>query len=297
MFERASEEPFLREADLGRPGVFAEVPVPEGVKGPFALGGDAGQLWAISESEAMALRSVGSGFEAIPLESRLHGGEYPPLVAGEPNGAAAWVAEASFSNGSGVARVTRISADGTESPPITLPAAEEELDPKGPPTALACPAAGQCWLATSKGWLFHLGGPLPQDPDPAMHVLITSRPKDNSTRTFVAGGVPEDNSGETEASRSLESTPLEKFPTPHKPRALVGQVHQKILGKSTLQLSFVLHGRAHVQLLAKYHHRVVAKTPRLTLPTGPHKLRLKLDPERWPTGLDFRVHPAGKKAA
>ena len=60
-----------------------------------------------------------------------------------------------------------------------------------------------------------------------------------------------------------------------------------------LQLSFVLHAKAHVQLLAKRHHKVVAKTDKLTLGKGPHRLRLHLDPDRWPTGLDFEVHPAG----
>jgi hypothetical protein len=298
LYESATEEPFLREANLARPGVFSEVPVPEGVTGPFSLAADAGQLWAVSESEAVALRSIGGGFERLPLERQLRGTlEAPLLSATEPNGAAIWAAEATSIGNAGVTAVTRVNASGAESPPLILPAADEELDPKGRPSALACPAAGQCWVATKMGWLFHLGEALPQDTDPAMHVLLTSRPKDNSTRTFVAGGVPEDNSGETEPSKSLEKPPLEKFPTPHKRPALVGKVHQKVIGKSTLQLTFTLHARAHVQLLAKFHRKVVAKTPRLILGQGPHKLRLKLDPKRWPTGLDFRVHPAAKKSA
>jgi hypothetical protein len=269
--------------------------LPEGATGPFALGGDAGQLWAVSESEPLALRSIGAGFERVPLGRKLSGGaENPVLLAGEPNGAAVWAAESHFGGGAGTTALTRISASGAESAPISLPRPEEKLDPKGTPTAVDCPATGQCWLATTKGWLFHLGESLPQDTDPAMHVLITSRPNDNSTRTFVPGGLPEDNSGEVEASKGFEEPGREKFQTVHKPRPLVGKVHQRILGKRTLQLSFVLHARAHVQLVAKYRHKVVAKTPRLTLAKGHHLLRLRLNPKRWPTGLNFRVHPTSK---
>jgi hypothetical protein len=50
-----------------------------------------------------------------------------------------------------------------------------------------------------------------------------------------------------------------------------------------------------VQLLAKHHKKVVAQTPRLTLGVGRHHLRLHLDPKRWPTSLDFKVHAVGKR--
>lgn len=301
LYESANSAPFLRQANLGQPGVFSEVSVPAGMTGPFALAGDGGQLWAVSESESWALRSIGAGFERIPLERPLESaGEIAARpLATEPNGAAVWVAGAKFGSFAlASSTVTRISASGAESPPITLPRPEEELDPKGPPTAIACPSAGQCWLATKKGWLFHLGGSLEQDTDPAMHVpLITFRPPDNSSRTFVPAGVPQDNSGETERTKSpLEEALGEKFPTRRKARRLVTKVQQRIVGKTVLELSFLLNAKAHVQLLAKLHRKVVAKTPKLTLNKGPHRLRLRLDPKRWPTGLDFQVHPAGKSA-
>lgn len=301
LYESVNKEPYLREVNLARPEIFTAVTLPEGVKGPFALSADGGQLWAVSEPKSsekpVALRSIGLGFETIPLERRLNKVESGQPIATEPNGAAVWAGEPSSQIG-GAAAVTRIDASGAESAPIELPRPEEELNPKGHPTAIACPAVGQCWMATEKGWLFHLGEPLPQDTDPAMHVLITSRPKDNSTRSFVAAGLPEDNSGETEESKGFEEPPG-KFPTPPKAKAPVvpHSVHQRIIGKRTLELSFVLRVRAHVQLLAKYRHKVVAKTPRLTLAKGAHKLRLKLDPKRWPTGLAFHVHPAHKKSS
>lgn len=297
LYETASEAPFLREASLLRPEVFAPVPLPEGATGPFTLAADGGQIWAISESEPLALRSIGAGFEEIPLERPIGkaGGVSAVPLATEPNGAAVWVGGAEENSSISRANVTRISASGAESVPILLPRPEEELDPKGRPWAIACPTAGQCWLATEKGWLFHLGGSLPQDTDPAMHVLITQRPADNSTPTFVPGGVPEDNSGESETNRR-EELKAEPFPRPRKHRAIVFKVRRKVIGNSILQLSFILRAKAHVQLLAKVHKKVVAKTPRLTLAKGPHRLRLTLDPKNWPTGLDFQVHPAGKSS-
>lgn len=297
LYETATEAPFLREASLLRPEVFAPVPLPEGANGPFTLAADGGQLWAISESEPVAFRSIGEGFEVIPLERPIGKASGVSVVpsATEPNGAAVWVGGGEEGSIFSRASVIRISASGAESAPIWLPGSDEELDPKGRPWAIACPTAGQCWLATEKGWLFHLGGSLPQDTDPAMHVLITRRPADNSTPTFVPGGVPEDNSGEVEAKRR-EELKAEPFPKPRKKHAILFKVRRKLVGKSTLQISFVLRARAHVQLLAKVRKKVVAKTPRLTLAKGPHRLRLTLDPERWPTGLDFQVHPAGKSS-
>jgi hypothetical protein len=298
LFESVDEAPFLREVNLALPQVFAPVPVPvpAGAEGPFALAGDGAQLWAVARNGKAVLRSVGLGFETVPLN-----GELPAEVtalAAEPGGAAVWVGGARSGAAGAMATATRVSADGTVEPAVTLPLPGEELDGKGGAAAISCPSFGQCWLVTGTGWLFHLGGPLEADADPAMHALITFRPPDNSTRTFVPPGVPEDNSGETEPRRGPSEEPLlEPFPERRRQRTLVTKVKQRVIGKNVLELSFVLHARAHVQLLAKYHRKVVAKTPRLTLGSGPHRLRLRLDPKRWPTGLDFEVHPAGRRRA
>jgi hypothetical protein len=289
LFENATEAPFIRTINLASPGVFTEVELPESARGPFALGGDAGQLWAVGLNGESVLRDVGGGFEEIPIEESIASVN---AAASEPNGAGVWV------SGSGpgeTATVTRVGARGDVAPAITLPQPGEELSGKGGGTVIACPAAGQCWLATERGWLFHLGGSLPQDTDPAMHTLITFRPNDESTRVFVPPGLPEDNSGETERAKTKGEEALEPFPEERIPPKLVYDVHQKLIGKRTLQLTFKLRGRAHVQLRAKFHGKIVAKTPRMTLGKGPHRLRLKLDPKRWPTGLDFEVHPAPKK--
>ena len=67
---------------------------------------------------------------------------------------------------------------------------------------------------------------------------------------------------------------------------------QKVIHKTVLRLSYILHARAHVQLIAKDRKKVVAKTARVTLEKGPHHTDLVLDPKRWPTHLSFEVHQA-----
>jgi hypothetical protein len=293
LFEAASEAPFLREVNRATPAVFSPVPVPSSTAGPFRLAGDPGQLWAVAEDGNSALRNIGTGFESIPLSE----GIGTVLAAGsEPNSAAVWVAVPRPGDPRPDANVRLVSASGAISEMVSLPGPGEGLEFKGPATKIVCPSAGQCWLATEQGWLFHLGGPLPEDTDPAMHQLITFRPADESTRTLPPPGLPEDNSGEREPGRNLGKEILEQIPERKKRPNLVKQVKQKLLGKRTLQLSFVLTATAHVQLLAMVHKKVVAKTKRMTLKKGSHRIHLKLDPEHWPTGLDFEVHPAAGKS-
>jgi hypothetical protein len=292
LFEAASEAPFIRQVEPLFPGVFLPVQVPEAATGPFVLAGDPGQLWAIGEDGSSVLRNIGTGFEEVPFSGEL---ERVTAAGSEPNGAAVWVGGVELNASRQIlSSLRRVSASGAVSEPVFLPGPAEGLDGKGRPAVITCPAPEQCWMATDKGWLFHLGGPLPVDPDPAMHVLISSRPEDKSTKKFVPAGLPEDNSGEKEASKVKGTEALEPFPEERRRGSLVYAVHQKIIGKRVLELSFKLRARAHVQLRAKFHGKVVAKTARLILGKGPHALHLKLDPKRWPTGLDFQVHPVKK---
>jgi hypothetical protein len=298
LFETANESPYLREVSLTDPRRFLSVE-PESAVGPFVLSTEPleEQAWAVSRAGTV-LRLGVAGFETVPTEGPIQWSNGSTRAVGaEPGIEAAWIG----SGGSGVgippAQVRRVTASGAVGPIVELPRPSEELDPKGPVEQIVCPAAEQCWMVTEKGWLFHLGGPPPEgvNGDPLMHRLITVRPRDASSRTFVSAGLPEDNSGEVEASRE-EPLLHEHFPHRPKKRALVVKVKQTLIHKTILQLAFTLRGKAHVQLLAKHHKQVVAKTPRLTLAKGRHRLRLRLDPKRWPTSLDFQVHPATKVA-
>jgi hypothetical protein len=127
-----------------------------------------------------------------------------------------------------------------------------------------------------------------------MHgAVITVRPPDDSLPVVPPVSLPEDDSG---AGSVLGAATGEELPTqfeelPHRKPALVSKIEQQLHG-TVLELSFTLRAKARVQLLAKRHGRVVAKTRRSTLSPGRHVLRLRLDPEHWPTKLDLDVHPA-----
>jgi hypothetical protein len=297
LIESASEAPFLREVVPGDPRRFLSIP---GSSGPYALSTEPlqQQLWA-GGADGTVLRLGLLGFEAVPTETPVlesdSTGRVIQSIGVEPGTGSAWLGGGSFA----AAEVRQIGSDGTLGPVIHLPRPSEGINGKGPATRIACAAPGQCWMATEAGWLFHLGGPPEEgvNTDPLMHRLITTRPKDASSRTFVPAGVPPDNSGEVEPGALGEPVLREPFPEARRHPPLVVKVKQRLVHKTTLELSFTLRGKAHVQLLAKHHKQVVARTPRLTLGVGRHHLRLRLDPKRWPTSLDFQVHAVGKKPA
>lgn len=267
-------------------------------------------LWAVSGANEgpgriTFLRKEGSDpFAQVPLldpEAVLGVGDAVNGLATEPGTDYAWVAfrgeteiESAFP-----ARLTRIHADGTVDPEIKLPAAEEGLSPHGTAGPVACPAAEQCWMASERGWLFHLGSDLPQDTNPAMHTLITFRPPDNSLPFVPPIDLPEDDSG---SSSPYEYRPAEEAeqsaakPLP-RPKPLYSGLHQRVIGKRVLELTFVLNEKAQVRLVAKRKRGIVAKTPRYTMSVGHQSLRLRLDPEHWPTKLDLQVRPLAKKGS
>lgn len=270
------------------------------------------ELWTLGGSTEFnsnavtMLRLEGESFVQVPLTGGIfQAGNVVKGFAMEPRSSSAWVSFAPpFTNvvgGLGSDHLARIHSDGSVDDGVVLPRPEEELNSKGSPGPVVCPAAGQCWTATSKGWLFHLGGPPAEGPDtdPAMHQLITFRPCDEACRSSNEVGLPEDDSGaEPETSPFAEAPPYE-LPPPklHKPHPLYTHLRQKLIHHTVLQLTFVLHAPAHVQLIAKEHKQVVAKTARLTLDKGKHRVRLALDPKHWPTHLSFQVHRVKKKKA
>jgi hypothetical protein len=149
-------------------------------------------------------------------------------------------------------------------------------------------------MATGEGWLFHLGPDLPQDTDPAMHVLVSYRPPDHSLPSVPPISLPEDNSGaELQVGESPDE--LGEIPPTPRPRPLYSRLHQKLIGRSLLEMTFVLHAKAHVRLIARRRGHVVAETPRFTMAKGPRRLRLRLDPNRWPSSLDLQAHAIGEK--
>lgn len=273
--------------------------------GGFRLSTSDAALWAasgaLSAPAAMTvLRKAGAAsFVQVPLAGGVLGsGDALTGLAAEPGGETAWIAfrrSGEFET-TGPARLVRVHADGSVDAEVALPASGEGIGEKGTAGPVACPATEQCWMATSAGWLFHLGPDLPRDESPAMHALIDFRPPDDSLPAVPPISLPEDDSG---ASGSpFEYTPKTEEAKGAKqaraPKLLVG-LHQRVLAGRVLELSFILKAKAHVQLIARRSGRVVAKTSRLTLGVGHQRLRLRLDPKRWPTKLDLQVHAVKKK--
>jgi hypothetical protein len=223
-------------------------------------------------------------------------------IAGEPGSSSAWLAfdtqlDVSEPNPTALATVVHVQADGAVSEE-QLPSASERtegVEPQGAAAQIACPAQNDCWLATTRGALFHLSETgdetLPVDVDPAFAgPLITSRPPDE--------GLPQvqpahSQSAEEEEALAPPTARLRK-PTVESYRVAVAPysaAHTRLLHGSTLELSFHLPVKARVRLLAERHTSVVARTPIRVLTAGRHALLLRLSPRHWPTRLQLQVHP------
>ena len=103
--------------------------------------------------------------------------------------------------------------------------------------------------------------------------------------------LPEDNSGAYSSPEGATASNEEEALPPRHSEPLLTKVHQRLIGRTVLEMTFVLRAKAHVRLVAERQRRVVAETPRYTMAKGPRSLRLRLDPKRWPTKLDIQAHP------
>jgi hypothetical protein len=224
-------------------------------------------------------------------------------IAPEPGTEDAWVAVASRDDlGSPTAQavIARVTSTGNVEMQ-TLPSATEAAEgvgPKGAAKAIACPAAEDCWMITTQGWLFHLAREdrrqLPAaevDRSAAFAGEITFRPLDAGLPQVVPDAPPPDDSGlgERAAGKGLlleiPTTPEAKVKAP-----LVSSLHTKLVHGTTLELRFHLAVKARVKLLAKRKKRVVASTAQHMFAAGNRKLLLALNRRRWPTKLDLQAH-------
>jgi hypothetical protein len=269
-------------------------------------GPQAPQLWAVAEpaqghtGHPIALRYsqgawtqvIGNGSGDDPFEAeegeRVLGRLFEG-VAAEPGDSAAWV---TISSNKGEAHVDRLTAEGKVSERDVLGEAQE-VGQRGNAGPIACPAPDDCWLATDEGWLFHLtdGSQLTQDTDPNFAKVITFRPADAGVPQLPPDEPPPDDSL---ANQAPPPPPLPN-PTVEAPsfsqKALVMDVHSRVVHRYTLELTFRLTVKAHVQLLASRNGHRVAQTPRVTLKAGKRRLLLRLNPRRWPNKLDLKATP------
>jgi len=278
--------------------------------GEGALWAAGGAARASGPGVTIDVRSEGDwtqliGPKTIPSGEELFPSERPMAIAAEPGSADAWVALEPLKAGSSPqkALVARVSSQGTVSEAQSLPSSQEEAEgvgPKGPAAKLSCPAANDCWLVTSEGWLFHLTTPAGRqaeqgnpDTDPAFSGLITFRPGDQGLPQVVQDAPPEDDSGLVEAPPSYGGAFAESAGAQRESRValpLLSELHSRLVHGTTLELRFHLAVKARIRLIAKRKKQVVASTPTHTFGGGSRKLLLRLERRRWPTNLDLETH-------
>jgi hypothetical protein len=287
-------------SDWSRAGALAGTPQMWAVAGPSPKSPPAGSVVA----HPVALRySAGSWTQVVPQLGTLPAGTQPVGVAADPGAAAAWIA---LSADDATARVVRVTAAGEVSSAVAL-GPDQGVGPRGSSGPIACAAPHDCWLATDRGWLFHLtdGTPLPRDTDPAFADVITFRPADGGVRLGPADAPPPDDSLVNQVPPPVVSVPGLDGPggggkqdggRKTKAKPLVSRSSSRIIHRTTLQLTFTLTARGRVQVIARRKGKVVAQSRKLVLGKGTHRIRLQLDVRRWPTKLDFRATPVPEPA-
>ncbi len=218
-------------------------------------------------------------------------------IAGEPGSEDAWLAldtttDAAHPSPTAETVVQRVAADGTL-------LKTDELGKKGAAAKIACPAAEECWLATTQGWLFHLsdrppGSPTPEgvNDDPAFQSLITYRPPDQGLPQIVPDAPPVDDSGLGEEAPNYGGTFAEVVAPKAKQLIqvpLLSRLHSRLTHGTTLVVSFHLAVKARVRLVAERAKKTVASTSTRTLSAGTRSLTLKLNPREWPTKLALQT--------
>lgn len=288
---------------------------------PSGEGPEEQQLWAIAGSDAtapapgqggahpIALRYFDEQWtQVVPNLVSLAAGEEPASVAAVPGQAAAWVSIRSEDDeahadllSSGDGGKTWSMAQHVDLGP------EQGAGPRGDAGAIACPAEGECWLATSQGWLFHLsdGAALAPDTDAffdGQDGVITYRPPDNGVPEALPFQPPEDDSLANQQPPEPPPPAVTQEAQKAKPKKLgplVKHVHSKVVrggsrgAGDVLELTFTLTAKARVELIASGHGHVLAHTARAVLRKGTHTLRLALDPSRWPSKLNLQAKRLG----
>lgn len=236
-----------------------------------------------------------AGHDVDPQSGSPFAGDGLADIAAEPGADAAWLTLRP-ATGFGVipsASLVRLSGAGTMTDQLTLPGTGDGVGPKGAADTIVCPAARDCWMATTEGWLFHLtdGTALPQDSSFAFTTFLASRPTDGSIPPQIPDNPPVDDSGLPAFVPALPNDAPVPPPAPRRRSvALVTHLRKgKLVHGTTLVLSFHLTVKSRVRLRALRKKRVVAQTRVVVLSGGNRKISLRLNRKRWPTRLDLQI--------
>lgn len=262
------------------------------VGGGAASGPAKPQQGSVVTTPFAAVRTGGDGFHEVPIDGRAFDTDERFVDVAAVGGGAAWAAVQALSDARSTnarARVARISADGATTV-TTLPASGSG---RGSAARIEFTSPTEGWMVTSGGWLFHYtdGTPLPQDTDPAFQNLIDFRPNE-AAEQFVPDDPPTDDSRIN--APAPVSTPKPKPPKTirKKLKPLLKNPRTKLKGL-VLTIRFALRRPAKVAVLATLKGKTVARSKLRKLPKGKHAVRLKLNPDRYPDGLEFVTREPG----
>ena len=280
----------------------------------LALDSDGTQLWAAGGGAAsgpapapgesvarppliLRMDPVTGVFMTVPISPSQFGGTDRVVdIAAVPGGSSALAAVVGFAQRRATnikATVALVAADGT----VTIDRLPSSGAGRGAAARVACPAANDCWMVTTAGWLFHWSDATAQpiDIEPAFQTVITFRPNE-AAEQFVPDTPPADDS-QLFAPPVVEQRPVVRPPAKAiRLPAVMRNVKSRLKG-TTLTLSFRLVRKAKVALIAYRGSKTVAHTPKLLLSPGLRKLVLRLNVKRWPTRLKFDVTEPGRKPA
>lgn len=228
-------------------------------------------------------------FQQAPIEPSLFGREDRFVdIAPVPGTTSAWVADQALSERGSASDRAKIALIGVEgSAEIdTLPASGAG---RGSAQLVAATGPEEAWLATSAGWLFHYsnGTVLPEDNDPNWASTITLRPNE-SVEQFVADTPPPDDSKLLEPPPVQVETKPASEPVQLVIPALLTDIKVSRRGL-TVTISFRLTRLAMIQLVAKLHGKIVARTRDEKMKPGRRKLVLTFQRSRWPDALSFKT--------
>ncbi len=255
----------------------------------------------------IAVRKDGDGpWQELALQGDVPTDRWFGSVAAVPGTRAAWatvsnteVAGATPSGETTAPSVASISEDGLVR--IERLDDREGGSARGAATAVACPAADDCWLATAKGYLYRRtdGATYDRDTDPAFQGTIAIRPNEAASQV-IPDEPPADDS-------RLLAPPVElppaAAPVPNQcatPPALVSRVKasRRPLTKAqlrqqnariTLVVRFRLARPAKVGIVGKRGKRTVGRAKPRTLKAGTRSLSFVVRRKSFPKKISFSL--------
>ncbi|HEY8302992.1 MAG TPA: hypothetical protein VIG42_00240 [Solirubrobacteraceae bacterium] len=240
-------------------------------------------------SPPIAVRYNEPFFQQAPIDTSLFSSVDRFVdISPAPGTESAWVADQALDErGSATdkAKVALIGADGGVTV-NTLPASGPG---RGSAQLVAATGPEEAWMATSAGWLFHYtsGAVLPENNDPAFATTITLRTNE-SVEQFVADTPPPDDS-ELFAPPPVQ---VETKPAAEPVQLVIPALLENIKVSRrglTVTIAFRLTRLADVQLVAKLHGKVVARTRDERLKPGRRRLTLTFQRKLWPNALNFKT--------